>query len=80
MTDSATSSPVVSPIKSPCIRVCTVDGLTGYCLGCYRALPEIAKWGKFSDDEKDAIMALKSEREAEAKQKRANWAANNSKP
>jgi uncharacterized protein len=34
----------IEPIKSPCIKVCAVDGQTGYCLGCGRTLPEIGRW------------------------------------
>ena len=45
------------PIYSPCIRVCSVNPKTGYCDGCYRALPEIAKWTRFTEDERDAILA-----------------------
>ncbi len=32
------------PISSPCIKVCAIDGQTGWCLGCGRALDEIAGW------------------------------------
>jgi predicted Fe-S protein YdhL (DUF1289 family) len=28
---------------------------TGYCLGCFRTLDEIARWSSLSDDEQDAI-------------------------
>ena len=26
------------PIRTPCIKVCVVDGESGLCLGCYRKL------------------------------------------
>ena len=45
------------PIATPCVKVCAVDGATGYCLGCRRTLPEIAGWARLSDDERAAIMA-----------------------
>ena len=45
------------PIVTPCIKVCYVDGKTGLCLGCLRTLPEIAKWARFSDEERRALMA-----------------------
>lgn len=45
------------PIKTPCVKVCVVDGQTGNCLGCGRTLGEIARWARFSDDERDAVMA-----------------------
>jgi predicted Fe-S protein YdhL (DUF1289 family) len=28
---------------------------TGYCLGCFRTLDEIARWSSLSDDEQCAI-------------------------
>jgi predicted Fe-S protein YdhL (DUF1289 family) len=28
---------------------------TGYCLGCFRTLDEIAQWSSLSDDEQGAI-------------------------
>ena len=45
------------PNKSPCIKVCAVDGETGYCLGCGRTLPEIAAWARLAEDARDAVMA-----------------------
>jgi uncharacterized protein len=45
------------PIKTPCIKVCVVDGQSGNCLGCGRTLGEIAQWARFSDGERDAVMA-----------------------
>ena len=44
-------------IKTPCIKVCVVDGETGLCMGCCRQLSEIAGWSRLSDAERDAIMA-----------------------
>jgi predicted Fe-S protein YdhL (DUF1289 family) len=44
------------PIVTPCVKVCAVDGASGYCLGCRRTLPEIAGWAKLSDEERAAIM------------------------
>lgn len=44
-------------LSSPCIRVCVVDGATNLCLGCGRTLPEIASWGRKTEDERLAIMA-----------------------
>jgi len=46
-----------TPIKTPCVKVCVVDGQTGNCLGCGRTLGEIARWARFSDDERDRVMA-----------------------
>lgn len=44
-------------IKTPCIKVCVVDGETGLCMGCYRQLSEVAGWSGLSDAERSAIMA-----------------------
>lgn len=45
------------PIKTPCIKVCVVDGESGLCMGCYRRLNEVAGWAKLTDEERDQIMA-----------------------
>jgi predicted Fe-S protein YdhL (DUF1289 family) len=45
------------PIKTPCIKVCVVDGESGLCLGCYRQLSEVAGWARLSDAEREAILA-----------------------
>jgi hypothetical protein len=46
-----------TPIKTPCIKVCAIDGESGLCLGCFRTLPEVAGWSRFSDAERDLVMA-----------------------
>jgi predicted Fe-S protein YdhL (DUF1289 family) len=45
------------PIKTPCIKVCVIDGESSLCLGCYRRLSEVAGWARLSDIEREAIMA-----------------------
>jgi predicted Fe-S protein YdhL (DUF1289 family) len=45
------------PIATPCVMVCTVDGASGLCLGCFRTLPEIATWSRMSDGERAKIMS-----------------------
>lgn len=46
-----------APVKTPCIKVCVVDGESGLCLGCYRRLSEVAAWAAYSDLEREAILA-----------------------
>jgi len=46
-----------APIKTPCIKVCVVDGESGLCLGCYRKLNEVATWSRLSDAERESILA-----------------------
>lgn len=51
---SASAAPP-RPITTPCVKVCIVDGESGLCLGCYRTLPEIAKWSGLPEAERVAI-------------------------
>jgi predicted Fe-S protein YdhL (DUF1289 family) len=44
-------------IASPCVQVCIIDGESGLCLGCYRTLPEVAAWARFTHEERADIMA-----------------------
>ena len=46
-----------APIKTPCIKVCVIDGESGLCMGCYRQLSEVAGWAKLTDDDRARIMA-----------------------
>ena len=41
---------------TPCIAVCIIDPKTKLCFGCGRTLPEIARWGQMSRDERLALM------------------------
>ena len=51
-------------VTSPCISVCTLDPATGWCIGCFRTLDEIAAWGALDDEAKRAVlMHLPSRRE-----------------
>ena len=43
-------------VPSPCIKVCVVDGSTGWCLGCARALSEIGGWLKMDDAAKRGVI------------------------
>ncbi|MEP7210504.1 MAG: DUF1289 domain-containing protein [Alphaproteobacteria bacterium] len=49
---------MLPPIKTPCIKVCVVDGSSGHCLGCGRTLNEIAKWARLTDAERDTVIGL----------------------
>lgn len=53
-------------IKSPCIGVCSMDDLTGFCQGCYRTIQEIQQWWDLDSTTKQAIVTLANTREAEA--------------
>lgn len=49
---------------SPCISVCQMDPMTGYCVGCTRTIDEIRDWIISTPDERDAILARINERRA----------------
>ena len=52
--------------ESPCIAVCMIDPKSRLCFGCGRTLPEIARWGRMTSDERLSIMAELSDRMAQA--------------
>jgi uncharacterized protein len=54
-------------IESPCIKLCTLDASSDFCMGCGRTLDEIARWSSFSDAERRAIMRGLPERLAKVR-------------
>ncbi len=50
------------PIESPCIKVCTLDDASGWCIGCGRTLAEIGGWMAMSAQERRAVMDTLPER------------------
>ena len=44
-------------VPSPCTNVCTIDAVTGLCVGCLRTLDEIARWGSLDVETKRAVWA-----------------------
>jgi predicted Fe-S protein YdhL (DUF1289 family) len=43
--------------STPCIKVCLLDPETGLCEGCGRSREEIARWLRYTEDERLRIMA-----------------------
>ncbi|WP_300574609.1 DUF1289 domain-containing protein [Phenylobacterium sp.] len=61
-----------APIKTPCIKVCVIDGQSSLCLGCFRTLAEVAGWARLSPEDREAVMAeLPSRRDRIAPEKLA---------
>lgn len=61
--DPASPAPAsANPIATPCIKLCIVDGESGLCMGCFRSLPEVGRWGRMSDAERAEIMGGLPER------------------
>ncbi len=54
------------PIPSPCVGVCQIDARTKFCLGCFRTLKEVARWSRFAEEEKRAVVAELRKRQAAA--------------
>ena len=50
------------PVASPCINVCQMDEVSGWCAGCLRNLDEIAFWSVLDDDDKRAVLAELTQR------------------
>ncbi len=51
-------------IVSPCVRICCLDE-HNVCLGCFRTLEEITRWGGSDDGERRAILAATRKRRAQ---------------
>lgn len=49
-------------VESPCISVCVMDEVTGFCLGCYRTLEEIQDWWDLDNTQRKGIIEEASQR------------------
>ncbi|HEX6958920.1 MAG TPA: DUF1289 domain-containing protein [Ferrovibrio sp.] len=47
---------------SPCIRVCRIDRMTGYCLGCWRTGEEIGAWPGLNAEARHALLRQLAQR------------------
>jgi predicted Fe-S protein YdhL (DUF1289 family) len=52
----------LEPVPSPCTSVCRMDAATGWCLGCWRTLDEIAHWSAMDDAQRLAVWARLEQR------------------
>jgi predicted Fe-S protein YdhL (DUF1289 family) len=43
-------------VPSPCTKVCALDPRSGYCIGCYRTIDEVANWVEMSAEDKRAVL------------------------
>lgn len=51
-------------IDSPCIGVCSMDDLSGLCMGCFRTMDEIQNWWDMDDAGKQTVIEQASVRES----------------
>jgi uncharacterized protein len=49
-------------IASPCVSICTLDKVSGLCIGCLRTIKEIGAWRAMTMAEKRAVVAACAER------------------
>jgi predicted Fe-S protein YdhL (DUF1289 family) len=50
---------------TPCVAVCTIDPESGFCLGCYRTMKEIARWQKLTESERKSMQTILDRRRAD---------------
>ncbi len=53
-------------IESPCISICELDAVSGYCIGCLRTREEIAIWGRADSSTRLEILDKLRDRLAES--------------
>lgn len=58
-------------IWTPCIKVCFVDPDAEMCVGCFRTLPELAQWTRYTGTEREAIKDALPAREAAYRREKA---------
>ncbi|HEX4891567.1 MAG TPA: DUF1289 domain-containing protein [Alphaproteobacteria bacterium] len=51
--------------QSPCIQVCQMNQQTGFCAGCFRSQEEIARWLRYTNEERDAVLGKLGQRRAD---------------
>ena len=51
--------------QSPCIQVCQMNEQTGYCAGCFRSQEDIARWLRYSDEERESVLGRLGKRRAD---------------
>ncbi|MFN0185697.1 MAG: DUF1289 domain-containing protein [Aquabacterium sp.] len=56
--------PLGEPAQSPCINICRMHPVTGWCEGCSRTLDEITAWGRLGDAQRRAIWTELPQRQA----------------
>jgi predicted Fe-S protein YdhL (DUF1289 family) len=54
--DSSGTNRLPEDARSPCVGVCAIDPLSGYCEGCLRTIHEIGAWRQLSPEEKLSVL------------------------
>ena len=45
-------------ISTPCVKLCVVDPISSYCIGCGRTTAEIAAWSGMSETKRTTIIGV----------------------
>ena len=56
--------PDAQHVASPCISVCSIEPISGFCVGCYRTLDEIAGWIELGSEARRVVIAALPARRA----------------
>ena len=59
------SQAIVEAAASPCIGICSMDQVSGLCLGCYRTIDEIRAWRDMPEADKRQLLELVQTRQLE---------------
>jgi predicted Fe-S protein YdhL (DUF1289 family) len=51
-------------LDSPCIDICQLDPVTGFCMGCLRTIEEITRWTQLSPEQRRLVLAQLPARKA----------------
>lgn len=49
-------------VSTPCVKICVIDQVTGFCIGCGRTGAEIAQWPFMPEDERITLMSALPDR------------------
>lgn len=52
-------------VQSPCIGVCSIDEISGYCAGCYRTVEEIKAWWDMSQPQQLQLVSELEQRQGQ---------------
>lgn len=48
--------------ESPCTRLCVIDTVTGWCIGCGRTGEEVAAWPAMAEEARAALVVALPDR------------------
>ncbi len=58
--------------SSPCVKICVVDPVGGFCIGCGRTIEEVSLWREMTEPERVRVMTVLPARLTNVKLRAAN--------